>query len=410
MNAKPETYLLESRLIGTALDSGLMPELSPSDFHVEEFSLLWSIMQSYTQEHGPFDYVVLGDYLFQTRGLDKRDWLGHMAQQRVPDNALVESYANSLRAHSDRVDLSETLTDLAARSRNEEPGELRDEALEKLRAISVRKRDEIVKVREALAASLETLEARYNAGKNPGVPTGIPRLDEKLGGWQRGDLALLAARPAVGKTALMCNLALAADCRVGIVSTEQPSEQIVNRLAAIAGWLPAWKFRAPRSFNDDEWPRITEAFTHLATLDITIMDNTSPTIGDIERAFRDIDIDILFVDYAQRIKAPGEIYERVSSVARGLKDIARNFDIPVVALAQINRQGAKNAGMEHLKGSGDLEQEADEVLILERGESENTAVLTLEKNRHGPTGAIDLIFNAPTLCFREAAYDMEQRR
>lgn len=407
MSMVANTDLIELRILGTALDTGELADVAPADFSNEDYGIMWGVLQRYAEDHGAVDHVVLGEHLLTTVGIDRREWLAETAKQAVHTKPLLESYVAALKAYSARGAVTEALSDLTARARTtEDPDSVKNEAIERLRAITTKKHSRVVTVTDALGQSIAELEKLFTAGDMPGIKTGFPRLNEKLGGWQNSDLTLLAARPAVGKTAMMCNMALAAGhgCHVGIVSTEQPAVQIVNRLLAIAGRVPAWKFRSPRALGEDEWPRITQATTDLRDRPITIMDDTSPTIADIERAIDGRGIDVLFVDYAQRISAPGEIYQRISAVAAGLKDIARNYQIPVIALAQINRAGAKNAGMEHLKGSGDLEQEADSVLILERGESENTAVLTVEKNRHGPVGSIDLIFNAPILHFAEAEY------
>lgn len=401
-------YILEQAILAAALDAGEVADVEASDFTDETHSLLWPLIQDYKEKHGAIDHVLFGEHLLRGHGIDQRDWLKAIASSHTKDADLLGGYAQALKARRDQTQLTETLSELTAKARETDaPAELHEEALQKLKALSVRKRAEVISVRDALKNSIEELDRLFTQSEMPGIKTGLPKLDEKMGGWQRSDLTLIAARPAVGKTALMCNLALSAECKIGIVSTEQPAVQIINRLIAIKGHVPAWKFRAPRALSDDEWPQITGAAQEIRDLPITIMDSTRPTIGDIESTFHNRQIDLLFVDYAQRIQAPGEIYERISAVAKGLKDLARNFDIPVVALAQINRAGAKNAGMEHLKGSGDLEQEADEVLILERGESQNTAVLTVEKNRHGPTGSIDLVFNAPYLQFHEATQDLQ---
>lgn len=402
------TQLLEVRILGHALATGNLPDLTEEDFHIDEYAMLWGVMQRCMATRGAMDTVIVGDYLAQNGIPDKEAWLREIVDSRPPADIferVADAYVQALRAHRDRGALTETLSELTAESRNaDDVADLREKALSALRDVVVHMRAKLVTAKTALAQSIDRIERIHDSSDTTtGIKTGIPKLDEKLGGWQRSDLALVAARPAVGKTALMCNLALAAKVPLAIVSTEQPAEQIVNRMLAILGRLPAWKFRNPRAFDADEWERFAEATTRLADAEMLIMDHTRPTIGDIEEVLRGAEVRIVFVDYVQRIAAKGEIYERVSAVAGGLKDIARNLDIPVVALAQINRAGAKNAGMEHLKGSGDLEQEADEVLILERGEAENAATLTLEKNRHGPTGSIDLIFDAPALTFREAS-------
>jgi replicative DNA helicase len=229
------------------------------------------------------------------------------------------------------------------------------------------------------------------------------------GGFQPGDLTILAARPAVGKTAMMLNFALHAakqGKRIGIFSAEQPLEQITQRLISMHARVPAWYLRNPKRLDDGHWARITSASIALAKLSIMVNDDSGPSIDRLLTYAQSMEVDIIYVDYIQRLKAKKTttIYERVSAVALGLKEMARECNVPVVALAQINRAGAAGARMENLKGSGDIEQEADTILILERKDDDDTqATLALEKNRHGPTGELSLVFNASILEFLERA-------
>jgi replicative DNA helicase len=189
---------------------------------------------------------------------------------------------------------------------------------------------------------------------------------------------------------------------VGIISAEQPAQQIAQRLLSLSSLVPAWKLRNPRKLTDSEWHDITRAVGALRSMPIKIFDASAPDMAAVRIASKGFDADVLFVDYVQRIKGAGrERYDQVSAVAQGLKELARDLDVPVVAMAQINRAGATNATMAHLKGSGDLEQEADLVLILERTENAETATLDLAKNRHGATGMIDLVFRPETMFFGE---------
>jgi replicative DNA helicase len=156
--------------------------------------------------------------------------------------------------------------------------------------------------------------------------------------------------------------------------------------------------------GDPVWKRITASSLRLSAMPIQINDDSAPSVDRLLSYVRGMDVDIVFVDYVQRLKAPktASIYERVSAVAQALKEVARECSVPVVALAQINRAGASGARMEHLKGSGDIEQEADVVMILERKEeNDRLATLTIDKNRHGPTGLLNLVFNPSLMEFLE---------
>jgi replicative DNA helicase len=349
---------------------------------------------------------VLADYLEASVGVDLRAWLEEFAEQGIRDPDLVPAYVDLLEAIHESTELRETLDRIAALDTDDAPT-TREQAIASLQSLEIgRRKSRMLPIADYLRAMLETLDQRFNAKGLPGVTTGLPKLDQYTGGWQASDLSIVAARPAVGKTALAINFALAAarmGKRVNFVSAEQPAVQIAQRLIAIDGHVPAWKLRAPRELHNSEWVAITQASARIQTLPIAIMDDAVPTLQHIRNHVRQRPCDLVIVDYVQRLKAPGAttIFDRVSAIAQGLKELARGEHVAVLALAQINRQGAGSPKLEHLKGSGDLEQEADVVLILERNEEAQTASLTMEKNRHGPTGRIDLYFDAPCLTFSE---------
>ena len=206
------------------------------------------------------------------------------------------------------------------------------------------------------------------------------------------------------------NMALAATrtgTRVGFVSAEQPGSQIAQRMLSLLSGIPAVRLRNPREMQESDWPMLTKAVSDLGKQKIEIFDASAPCIGTItDWALNTPGLEILFVDYLQRI--PGmnrraSRYDQISEVAMGLKNLARELNIPVVALAQINRAGVEKGGMEHIKGSGDIEQEADIVMILERDAHEmpDVAQLVLDKNRHGPLAYVPLEFHVLIMRFIE---------
>ena len=258
--------LLETRVIATALSTGIMPDLAAEDFQDETYALWWEVMCAYADMHD-LDYVLLGEYVLQKTGEDHREYLRALAKHAFPEPDQIGAYVDQLRSREDKQRITRTHSELTADSRNaDDAATVQDEAIAALKAVSVRKRMEYLTIEQAVRKSTEELARLYEAKGMPGITTGFPTLDDKTGGWQKSDLALIAARPAVGKTALMCNFALAADCRIGIVSTEQPAVQIVNRLTAISGNIQAWKFRNPSKFSPDEWERLTPATAGLTVV------------------------------------------------------------------------------------------------------------------------------------------------
>lgn len=399
-----DTSHIESRLFAAALSTGDLFDLTPADFSVEDYALLWRVMAAVKTEYGVLDRTLLGDYILTRYGIDKRDWLENANTLDIGRHDLMSAYAQSLRDARHSEDLADTLADLAKRT-NESPATLREDAMAALNALPITGRYRSQTLAEALRATVEEMDRRHQDDGLPGIATGLPTLDNLTGGWQKSDLILIGARPAAGKTALMVNMVLEAarsGRSVGIISAEQPAPQIAQRLLALCGKVPAWKLRNPRRLSDDEWHAISAATGSLRSLPIRIFDASAPDMAAVRIAAKGFHADVLFVDYVQRLKGRGEaIYDRVSYIAQGLKELARDLQVPVVALAQINRAGVTNATMANLKGSGDLEQEADLVLILERKDAAEVATLDLAKNRHGATGAIDLEFRADIMRFGE---------
>lgn len=401
MNSRVDTFLLEQRIFAEMLDSGDLHDLEPTDFEADEFSLMWRLALEAKQVYGgQLDHILLGDYCLRTYGVDKRGWLEAQWERRIgPQN--LDAYVQALKDHCHSRTLKRTLHDFLADGGA--PGEVREKAIAALRNLAIRGTYRVLDARPVLERVIEDMEERLKNKSLPGVASGIPRLDAKTGGFQKSDLTLIGARPAVGKTALMlCMARHAAEQghNVGIVSAEQPAEQLMQRLISQVSRIPAWKLRNPRMIQDREWPRLSPAAEKLADLPMRIYDASAPSLADVRIASRELEIEVLFVDYLQRLKAPGVgRYEQISEVALGLKELARDLNVPVVALTQINRAGAAGADMSHLKGSGDQEQEADCVLILERSDGAQSATLTCDKNRHGPTGTIDLQFDPDTMRF-----------
>jgi replicative DNA helicase len=408
------TWLIEERILGTTLDIGRPPPtLAASEFLIRDNANLYALMLRCQSDMGACDTQIFGDWLMATNGHDLRSFLSALWEERIRDDpqTRLNNYVDALRRAHARVDLQDVLTNELPALRMDastDPTELREQAIKALQSIvtqSPRQRTHAIK--DVMRDVLEDIQRRFESDALPGVTTGFPRLDDLTGGWQAGDLTLLAARPAVGKTALALNFAISAaraGKRVGILSTEQPATQIAQRLIAIDGKLAAWKLRSPSRMTDDDWNLLTAGQIRVSALPIVVNDDPAPHVDKILTYSRVMNVDLLLIDYVQRIKAHGSSsYERVSAVALALKELARELEIPVVALAQINRAGVGNARMENLKGSGDLEQEADAVMILERPEDNpGSATLTIEKNRHGPTCRIDLVFDAPCLRFGEA--------
>ena len=238
------------------------------------------------------------------------------------------------------------------------------------------------------------------------------------GGFHDTDLIVVGARPAMGKTALLLNFMLNADVSSGFISTEQSSMQVGLRLMCIQGGVNGSKLRSG-NFNENDWSAVNSSMAYLSQKNIFIDEETRPTIAEVSRQARrwkqQYGIKALWVDYIQRIegtdsRAPK--VERVEEVVKGLKSLARELELPVVALSQVNRnvdaRTDKRPSMGDLSDSSAIEKEADQVIMLYRDEvyndktdSPGVAELIIEKNRHGPTNYIRLGWTGENFRFKE---------
>lgn len=275
---------------------------------------------------------------------------------------------------------------------------------------------------DAIHIAWKNIDYAYeNKGKVLGITSGFKRLDDRFGGFHKGDLVFIGARPSMGKTALMTNLmmsAYAAGHNVGVISGEQPKEQIAQRGFSLGSQVSAELLRNG-NLDDEHWPRLMAWIKTVKRDRIRIMDKPEPNIEEVVRVARqwkhEHKISILYVDYLQRLtyrKARNRI-EEVSEVARTLKTLARELEIPVVALAQVKaevdkRPSCKRPNLGDIANSDEATREADQIMFLYRDEvydrdsaDRGLAELNVEKNRHGPTGQFTLKFRADTMSFSD---------
>jgi replicative DNA helicase len=279
-----------------------------------------------------------------------------------------------------------------------------DVAIQSLMTLDNHEKKHTHTIAEALGEARKKLEQSCNSKALVGITTGLKKLDGAIGGLQAPDLYIIGGRPAMGKTAVLINLMLSNDCPVGFFSTEQPMEQIGLRTLSIQGGVSAKNLRSAQ-LKDDDWPKLITAVKKVSKKGIFIHDKPSITIGELMREARrmkyNYDIRVLYVDYIQRIKSPKAESRRleVAEVVTGLKTLARELNIPVVALAQVSRKVEdrkdKRPHMGNLLESGVIEQEADVVILLYRDEVYNedgkkgVIEFLIDKNRHGPVGDLN---------------------
>ncbi|MDR0887468.1 MAG: replicative DNA helicase, partial [Candidatus Nomurabacteria bacterium] len=293
--------------------------------------------------------------------------------------------------------------------------------------------NDLVKIGEILGDTFERFEKlANNKGALRGLKTGFPNLDKKTAGLQKSDLVILGARPAMGKTTFVTNLAYNVanynKKTVLFFSLEMSKDQLIERMLANAAAIDSWNIRSGNLTSDD-FTRLAEAMGEMSESPIQFYDRGGLTITGlrtmIRRAARESEIGLVVIDYLQLMDDPvgartGNDVQKYSNISRGLKLIAREFDIPVVALSQLSRDVAKDSRqsklpqLADLRGSGSIEQDADIVMFLHREDyynedtdRKNITDLIIAKHRNGPVGRLELYFHPELLKF--VALDRERQ-
>lgn len=391
-------------------------DLSPEQFASEQHGELYRAIQELTNESKPADPVSVMDHL-QQRGQKSLSLLAlTVGVEGIPTKRPID-YAKRVSADW-RLRRAQAIARALATARDEEAIDTAVEALLALHTADARNE---FSLRDALKLTYARLEDVYsNGGTTDAVPTGLSALDGLLGGLHRGDLVIVGARPGLGKTALMVNFARHAAANgfpVGVISGEQPVEQISARLLSLASGVEARFFRSGIE-RDSDWPRVTAGLAASSDLPMWILDRSSPSISEIVRIARRWKhahgIRALYVDYLQRIDVKAERrHEAVGMAAKALKNLARDLDIPVIALAQVSREVERREPPEPRMGdladSSEIEKEADQVMLIYRADNYDRvkdarpgiAKIILDKNRHGPTGYVEVAWNAAIIRFED---------
>lgn len=293
-----------------------------------------------------------------------------------------------------------------------------DRAIASLMALHAEDRNCEHTAQSAMRQAWDEVEAAHAAGgKLVGVSTGLADLDESLGGLHKSDLIVIGARPAMGKTGLLLGMTTAASKHgpVGLISGEQPASQVGLRWMAGGSGVSVGKLRAAK-IEDDQWGRLSHAVQDIGARPIRLLDRSSPDIAEVIRVARrwkqQHGITALYVDYLQRLEIGGMSkapkHERIGAIARALKNLARDLDIPVVALAQVGRQVEQRENqrpmMSDLSDSSEIEKEADQIMTLWRDTSNPNAEMAAAeiivcKNRHGNIGTVHCLWRGATTSF-----------
>jgi replicative DNA helicase len=424
----PQTLEAEASLLGAILiDTDAIVKIADS-IHVEDFydtkhARIYEALLALYEHRAAIDVLTLADQLKGNGFLDMVGGASYLTELTnfVPTAAHVEQYADIVAQKAVRRRLISASADMAALGQDESKvlKELIEEAESRLFEVSQQHvKQSVVSLESVLAESFERLDDLHkDKGKLRGIPTGYRDLDTMLAGLQRSDLFIIAARPSMGKTAFVLNLAhkIATQAKesVLIFSLEMSKEQLVDRLLAMESGVDAWALRTGK-LTDDDFERLGEAMGTLSEAKIFIDDSPGITVSDLRtKARREAHtqkLGLIVVDYLQlmsggnRFSSEGNRVQEISEISRGLKGIARELNVPLIALSQLSRsvesRSPKIPQLSDLRESGSIEQDADVVAFLYRedyyepeSERKNIMDVLIKKHRNGPTGAVELYFD-----------------
>lgn len=421
-NTDAEASLLGALLIDADTIVRVADALTALDFYEEKHRRIYEAIIKLYEKHRPIDALTLSNQLKEDGFLDivgGATYLTELANY-VPTAAHAEHYADIIKQKSMRRRLIKAAQDTVDLGYDESKSiqEVIETAESDLFNVSQQHvKQDIQSIENILADSFERLdELHRNKGKIRGVPTGFKDMDNLLAGWQRSDLVILAARPAMGKTAVALNfahnVAVKAEQPVLLFSLEMSKEQLVDRLLAMESGVDAWNIRTG-NLSDADFEKIGTAMGALSEAPIYIDDTPGITVSEMRTKARreqhQRQLGLIIVDYLQlmsgssRFGSDGNRVQEISEISRGLKLIARELNVPVIALSQLSRSVENRSPriplLADLRESGSIEQDADIVMFLYREDyyetetqRKNITDIIISKHRNGPTGKLELYF------------------
>jgi replicative DNA helicase len=421
-NTEAESALLGSIMLRPEAINEILDVIQNESFYSEKHRIIFKTMMELFGKSTPIDLLSLSSRLQEKGLLEQLGGSAALAElvQNVPSSTNAKHYAEIVQKKymmRNLISAAERISELGF----DEAGDL-EELLDKaekniFEVTNFSGVHKFVDIRDTLAEAWERIDNLHKSKDSlRGVSTGFRDLDNKLAGFQNSDLIILAARPSMGKTALALDIARMAavnnNTPVGIFSLEMSSQQLVDRMLAAESKVDAWKLRTGKLSVESDFDKIRDSLDKLSKAPIYIDDQPGNNILKMRSIARRLKsekgLGLIIVDYLQLMvptnsRNSDNVVQQVTEISRSLKNLARELNVPVLALSQLSRAVESRGGkprLSDLRDSGSIEQDADVVMFIHRedkynenSDRPNIAEIMIEKHRNGPTGKIDLYFD-----------------
>ncbi len=429
-NLEAEQSVLGALLIDKMTIANVADIVTADDFYKPAHEKIYNCIIDLYQKNQPIDLLSLTSLLTERNELKDIGGSSYLAElvNGVPTAAHAAHYANIVKEKKvlrDLISASAQITE-GAYDFSGETAEFLDEIEKRVLQISQKSLTrKFSHIKDELQAAYERIEKLHQGdGRLRGITTGFPTLDNLTSGLQASDFIVLGARPSLGKTSLALDVARHAaksGVPVGVFSLEMAKEQVIDRLISAESDVPLWKLRTGKITDDIDFQMIQESLDRLSRAPIFIDDTASPNILQMRSMARRMQVEhglgLIIVDYLQLISptrsGSDNLVQQITEISRGLKTLARELNVPIVALSQLSRtvehREVKLPKLSDLRDSGSIEQDADLVLLLYRKdrdvtnlppEEQNVAEIIIAKHRNGPLGTVKLRFDQEKASFK----------
>ncbi|MCD7739791.1 MAG: replicative DNA helicase [Candidatus Gastranaerophilales bacterium] len=429
----PQSVEAEEAVLGAILVNPIslgriIEFLKPESFYKPSHKLIYETMLELFKKNEPIDIVTVSEYLRNEEKLENvggRAYINDLALN-VVTTANIEFYARIIQEKEIKRALINAGSEIVSMSYENEATDIVLDNAQKLifNIASQKDTSDLIPIQELVVASYEQIEERYNNKSDLiGVTTGFYDLNALTSGLQKSDLIILAARPSMGKTALALNIAqnLAMQEKKGVAlfSLEMSKQQLVKRMLCSEAEVDTQRITSG-NMQPKDWEKLVDAMTRLSDARIYIDDTSSITVTDIKAKCRRLmleekDLGLIVIDYLQLMEGggnPNDRNQQISQISRSLKGLARELDVPIIALSQLSRgvesRTDKRPMLSDLRDSGAIEQDADIVMFIYRdeyynkdnNENKGKAEVIIAKHRNGPVGTVELLFQSNITKFK----------